>query len=69
MFNPWGIAITMVGLLMLLGGLTKSKFIVYRMLVARSRGLWGNHVHSFYIVAGFVVAVFGLLVTLGFIHR
>jgi|AOAMet1_07_M0_10_2_1038527.scaffolds.fasta_scaffold39903_1 hypothetical protein len=69
MHNLWGIAITIIGLLMFLAGLTKTEFIVYRFVAARSRSLWGNRVHSFYIVAGLMAAVFGVLVALGFIHR
>lgn len=69
MHNLWGIAITTIGLLMFLGGLTKTEFIVYRIVAARSRVLWGDRVHSFYVVAGAMVAIFGVLVALGFIHR
>ena len=69
MENPWGIPLTIIGLLMFLGGITKSDFIAYRLIADRPRMLWGNHVHSFFVVAGLMVAVFGVLVALGVIHR
>ncbi len=69
MHNIWGVMIAIVGLLMLLGGLTKTDFVLYRILAARSRLLWGDNVHSFYIVVGLMVALFGVLVTTGVIRR
>ena len=69
MQNAWGIAITIIGLLMFLGGLTKSEFVVYRVLAARTRFVWGDNVHVFYIAAGLIVALFGVLVTTGFIGK
>jgi hypothetical protein len=69
MQNAWGIAIATIGLLMFLGGLTKSEFVVYRVLAARTRLVWGDNVHVFYIAAGLIVAVFGVLVTMGFIGK
>ncbi len=69
MHNIWGVMIAIVGLLMLLGGLTKTDFVLYRILAARSRLLWGDNVHSFYVVVGLMVALFGVLVTTGVIRR
>ena len=69
MQNVWGIVIAMIGLLMFLGGLTKSEFVVYRLLAARTRLLWGDNVHTFYIAAGLIVAIFGVLVAMGIIHK
>jgi hypothetical protein len=69
MQNAWGIVIATIGLLMFLGGLTKSEFVVYRVLAARTRLLWGDSVHVFYIAAGLIVAIFGVLVAMGFIHQ
>jgi len=65
----WGYVIVAIGFLMFLGGFTKTDFAVYRILAARSRILWGDHVHSFYIIAGLMVLAFGVLVALGYIHR
>ena len=40
-------------------GRTKSDFGLYRLLVARSRMLWGDRVHSFYQVAGALMIIAG----------
>lgn len=61
----WGCLIAAVGIFMLISGITKSNFIVYRLLVARSRVLWGDKVHVFYQIAGLVVIIFGVLLALG----
>lgn len=58
---PWGIAMIVIGGLMALGGATQSDFVVYRLLAARSRLLWGERGHAFFIVAGMLVAVAGVL--------
>ncbi len=63
----WGSLIVAVGLFMLVCGSLESTFIIYRLLVARSRILWGEHVHRFYQIAGAMVIVFGVLVALGYI--
>lgn len=60
----WGILIIMAGLFMLSCGSTRSEFIIYRLMVGRSKLLWGENVHRFYQVAGIIVIVFGLLVAL-----
>lgn len=52
---------------MFVGGLTKSEFIIYRLLVARSKAMWGENVHKFHQVAGIMVVVFGILLALGVI--
>jgi len=66
--NPiWGAIMAAVGLFMLVSGITRSNFIVYRLLVARSRGLWGENVHRFYQAVGAVLTVLGLLAALGVI--
>ncbi|RKX50010.1 MAG: hypothetical protein DRP38_01900 [Thermotogae bacterium] len=64
--NPiWGLIIAAVGLFMLVSGLTKSGFIVYRLMIARSKMLWGENVHQFYQVVGAILIVLGVLATLG----
>ncbi|MEP3478502.1 MAG: hypothetical protein ABJZ55_04585 [Fuerstiella sp.] len=65
----WGALMILSGLLMFVGGLTKSEFIVYRLFVSRAKSAWGDHVHSFFIVSGLAVMVFGLLFALGYIGR
>jgi len=56
-----------VGLFMLICGLIKSDFIVYRLMTARSKLLWGENVHRFYQIVGAIVIVIGILAVLGVI--
>lgn len=65
----WGLLMTAAGLFMLVCGTTKSQFVVYRLLVARSRILWGDGVavHRFYQVSGLIVMVLGVLWACGVI--
>ena len=63
----WGIIIMVAGLLLLLGGTLKSDFIIYRLMVARSKILWKENVHQFYQIVGAIVIVFGILLALGYI--
>lgn len=61
---PWGVVMIVIGGLMALGGATQSDFVVYRLLAARSRLLWGDRVHAFFVVAGTLVALAGVLMLL-----
>ncbi len=63
----WGILVIMAGLFMLISGLMKSNFVIYRILVARSKILWGENVHRFYQISGAIVIVVGVLMTIGII--
>ena len=63
----WGILMIAVGLFMLICGLIKSDFIVYRLMTARSKLLWGENVHRFYQIVGTIVIVVGILAALGVI--
>jgi len=63
----WGSMIMAVGLFMVVCGSLKSKFIIYRLMVARSRILWGEKVHRFHQIVGATVIVFGALVALGYV--
>ena len=63
----WGILMSAVGLFMLICGLIKSDFIVYRLMTARSKLLWGENVHRFYQIVGAIVIVIGILAVLGVI--
>ena len=57
-----GLIIAAVGALFITWGRTKSDFSVYRLLVARSRVLWGDRVHGFYQVAGALMIIAGAAV-------
>ena len=63
----WGILIVVAGLFLLVCGTLKSEFIVYRLIVARSKMLWGENTYRFHQVAGAIVIVVGVLVALGYI--
>jgi len=52
---------------MLISATLKSNFIVYRLLVYRSKMLWGDNVHRFHQISGVIVIVFGILVAIGII--
>ena len=41
----YGSLMIVVGLFMLICATRKSETFIYRMLVARSKMMWGNHVH------------------------
>lgn len=60
----WGLIIAAVGVLFIGWGRTKSDFVVYRLLVARSRILWGegDRVHGFYQVSGAIMVVVGVVI-------
>ena len=55
----WGCLTAVIGLALFVGGYLKTEFILYRLLVARSKLLWGENVHKFHQVAGLMVTVFG----------
>ena len=63
----WGILLVLAGLFLLICGTLRSQFVVYRLLVARSRMLWGTHVYRFHQVTGAIVIVFGVLIALGYV--
>jgi hypothetical protein len=63
----WGMSIVAAGLFLLVCGRLKSEFFIYRLIVARSKILWGKNVHRFHQIAGGIVIVFGVLVAIGYI--
>lgn len=62
----WGLVIAVIGAVFIVWARTRSEFVVYRLLVARSRLLWGDgdRVHGFYQVVGGIMIVFGAIVAL-----
>jgi hypothetical protein len=67
----WGILMVAAGLFMLVCGTLKSEFIIYRLMVARSRILWGqgDAVHRFYQVSGLTIVIWEPLWALGVIWQ
>jgi hypothetical protein len=62
-----GILIDLAGLFLLVCGTLKSDFLTYRLIVARSKILWGDNTHRFHQIAGVIVIVVGVLVAVGYI--
>jgi len=69
MHMVWGLLMTTVGLFMLICSTAKSEFILYRLMVARSKILWGeeNRVHRFHQICGLIITALGVLWALGII--
>ena len=63
--NYWGILMIVIGILLYLGGLNKSKFIIYRLLEARSKILWKENTHKFHQIAVLLIVIAGIVVSLG----
>jgi len=63
----WGILVILAGLFLLVCGSLKSEFFIYRLLVARSKILWGEKTYRFHQVVGIIVIVFGVFIALGYI--
>ena len=61
----WGSLTAAIGIFMFVSACLKSDLIIYRLLVARSKMLWGENVHKFFQVAGAMVTVFGILLAVG----
>ena len=61
----WGILMIAIGALLSISGFLKSEFIIYKILVAKSKILWGDKVHTFYAVVGILVAIMGILHAIG----
>jgi len=59
------------GQLVLVAGTAKSEFIIYRLMVARSRILWGDGdaVHRFCQFSGLIVMILGVLLATGLIGK
>ncbi|MEZ6134235.1 MAG: hypothetical protein R3C53_04905 [Pirellulaceae bacterium] len=67
----WGALMSAIGIFMLVCGTLKTEFIVYRLLVARSRIALGegDAVHRFYQLVGIILIALGILWALGIIWQ
>ena len=63
----WGVLIMAAGLFLLVCGLLRSEFIIYRLMVYRAKILWGENAHRFLQVSGAIIVVLGVLWAVGFI--
>lgn len=57
----WGLVMMGIGLFFLICGWLKSNFFIYRIFVARSKLLWGDRVHAFYLCVGVIIILVGAL--------
>ncbi|HSH20396.1 MAG TPA: hypothetical protein VLA03_08070 [Draconibacterium sp.] len=62
--NLLGIAMILIGLFFSISGFRKSEFVIYQILVSKSRKMWGEKVHKLYQIAGLLIIVVGILVTM-----
>lgn len=51
----WGSLMLLIGLFIFISAIKKSEFIIYKLLVGRSKPLWGNNMHSFFAVVGIIL--------------
>ena len=65
----FGSLMALVGLFLAVSATLRSDFVIYRLLVARSRILWRDQVHLFHQVVGAILVVLGLLWACGVIWR
>ena len=56
-----GVLVAVFGALLVIAALTRTEFVLYRLVVARSRVLWKNRVHGFHVVAGTMCIIAGIL--------
>ena len=63
----FGIIMILIGLFFCISVFRKSEFIIYQVLVSKSRKMWGENVHKFYQIVGLIIIVVGILVMLGVI--
>lgn len=63
----WGILTIVIGLFMVISSIMKSEFIIYKLLVTRSKILWGENAHNFLMVSGLLIIIVGFLMIIGII--
>lgn len=51
----WGSLMVLIGVFLLVSALKKSEFIIYKLLTARAKLLWGDNVHTFFVVVGVIL--------------
>lgn len=60
----WGLMIAAIGVLFIVWGRTRSEFVLYRPIVARSRLLWGDRVYAFHQVSGVLMIIAGAIIAI-----
>jgi hypothetical protein len=51
----------LIGLWMIVSSITKSKFIIYRLIHARAKIIWKDKTHLFILVSGIIISIVGIL--------
>jgi len=64
----WSLIVIIIGLLILIGSIKKSEFILFKLIVARAKILWGNSVYLFLMISGIFVMIFGVLMFFGVLN-
>jgi hypothetical protein len=57
----WSIIMIMIGLWMVISSITKSRFIVYKLIYARAKIVWKDKTHIFILVSGVIISALGIL--------
>ena len=57
----WGLVVALIGLFFFLSGFNKSENFVYKVFVQKSKLLWKNHVHTFYVFVGLILMAVSML--------
>lgn len=57
----WGTLMLLIGLFIFISSLSKSNFIIYKLLVAKSKILWGENVHTFLLIIGIIIMILSSL--------
>ena len=57
----FGTIFIIIGLFFIISAYKKSEFIIYKILIARSKLLWKDNVHNFYKIVGLLFIIFGIL--------
>lgn len=57
----WGSLMAAVGLMMVIGGATKARWIPYRFFHARASLLWKDNAHGFLMASGAIIVALGAL--------
>ncbi len=63
--NYYGILMILIGCFFVISALRKSSFVIYQILVEKSKKLWGDKVHVFYLFSGILIIIVGILLTIG----
>ncbi len=62
----YGILTIIIGLFMLIRSIVKSEFIIYKLLITRSKILFGKNIYEFMMVSGVLIIIVEFLMTVGF---